>query len=98
MNVIVIGNGVAGATVAAKLAAKGVSVQLFSEEPVGFYSRILLPQALCDKEALQDLIAKSDPPYLQKRAATAIDTVKKLVYSGATAFPYDKLVIATGSR
>ncbi|WP_293909046.1 NAD(P)/FAD-dependent oxidoreductase [Sphaerochaeta sp. UBA5836] len=98
MNVIVIGNGVAGATVAAKLAAKGVSVQLFSEEPVGFYSRILLPQALCDKEALQDLIAKSDPPYLQKRAATAIDPVKKLVYSGAAAFPYDKLVIATGSR
>ncbi|MEA5107912.1 MAG: FAD-dependent oxidoreductase [Sphaerochaeta associata] len=98
MNVIIIGNGVAGATVASKLAAKGVSVQLFSEEPVGFYSRILLPQALCDKDALQDLIAKTDPPYLQKRAATAIDPEKKLVYSGNTAFGYDKLVIATGSR
>lgn len=98
MHVVIIGNGVAGATVASKLAAKGVSVQLFSEEPVGFYSRILLPQALCDKDALQDLIAKTDPPYLLKRAATAIDPQNKLVYSGSASFPYDKLVIATGSR
>lgn len=98
MKVVVIGNGVAGATVASKLAAKGVEVQLFSEEPVGFYSRILLPQALCDKDALQDLISKTDPPYLQKRAATGIDVDKKLVYSGTASFPYDKLVIATGSR
>lgn len=98
MKVIIIGNGVAGATVASKLAARGVEVQLFSEEPVGFYSRILLPQALCDKEALQDLIAKNDPPYLLKRTATGIDVEKKLVYSGTAAYPYDKLVIATGSR
>lgn len=98
MNVVIIGNGVAGATVAQKLAAKGIDVALFSEEPVGFYSRILLPQALCDKEALNDLIAKTDPPYLLKRAATSIDPKHKLVYSGSESFSYDKLVIATGSR
>lgn len=98
MKVVVIGNGVAGATVAQKLANKGVDVALFSEEPVGFYSRILLPQALCDTEALQDLIAKTDPPYLLKKPATAIDPARKVVLSGKSEFPYDKLVIATGSR
>ncbi|MFA5446866.1 MAG: FAD-dependent oxidoreductase [Sphaerochaeta sp.] len=98
MKVIIIGNGVAGATVATKLAAQGVDVALFGEEPVGFYSRILLPQALCDKEALASLIAKSDPPYLLKRPATAVDPKRKLVYSGSVTYPYDKLVIATGSR
>ena len=98
MNVIIIGNGVAGATVASRLAAKGVEVQLFSEEPVGFYSRIMLPQALCDKEALSGLIAKSDPPYLMKRPVTGIDISNKLVFSGSVSYPYDKLIIATGSR
>lgn len=98
MRVIIIGNGVAGATLASRLAAKGVDVLLFGEEPVGFYSRIMLPQALCDKEALASLIAKSDPPYLAKRPATAIDPARKLVYSGSVSYPYDKLIIATGSR
>lgn len=98
MRVIIIGNGVAGATAASRLAAKGVEVQLFSEEPVGFYSRIMLPQALCDKEALADLVAKSDPPYLMKRPVTGIDIAGKLVFSGSASYPYDKLIIATGSR
>ena len=98
MRVVVIGNGVAGATVAQKLASKDIEVALFSEEPVGFYSRILLPQALCDMEALQDLIAKIDPPYLLKKPATSIVPERKVVLSGNSEFPYDKLVIATGSR
>jgi nitrite reductase (NADH) large subunit len=98
MKVIIIGNGVAGATVASRLSGKGVEVQLFSEEPVGFYSRIMLPQALCDKEALAELVAKSDPPYLMKRPVTRIDRARKLVFSGSASYPYDKLIIATGSR
>lgn len=98
MRVIIIGNGVAGATAASRLAAKGMDVLLFSEEPVGFYSRIMLPQALCDKEALTSLVAKSDPPYLAKRPVTSIDREAKLVYSGTASYPYDKLIIATGSR
>ena len=87
----------AGAT-ASRLSGKGVEVQLFSEEPVGFYSRIMLPQALCDKEALAELVAKSDPPYLMKRPVTRIDRARKLVFSGSASYPYDKLIIATGSR
>ena len=44
MHIVIIGNGVAGATVAQKLQIK-VLVTL-SPKPYGFYSRIMLPHSL----------------------------------------------------
>lgn len=99
MHIVIIGNGVAGATVAQKLAHKGVEVTLFAEEPYGFYSRIMLPHSLYDKEALAHLISKSDPPYLVKQPVTGIFPDRKEVETGdGKLYSYDKLVIATGSR
>ncbi|HKM05917.1 MAG TPA: FAD-dependent oxidoreductase [Sphaerochaeta sp.] len=99
MHIVVIGNGVAGATVAQKLSNKGIGVTLFAEEPYGFYSRIMLPHSLYDKEALAHLISNNDPPYLVKKPVSRIFADKKEVAtSDGERYPYDKLIIATGSR
>ncbi len=99
MHIVIIGNGVAGATVAQKLSNKGIGVTLFAEEPYGFYSRIMLPHSLYDKEALAHLIANNDPPYLVKKPVTGIFPDKKQVETGdGMRYSYDKLIIATGSR
>ncbi|MGB4408292.1 MAG: FAD-dependent oxidoreductase [Sphaerochaeta sp.] len=99
MHIVIIGNGVAGATVAQKLANKSFGVTLFAEEPYGFYSRIMLPHSLYDKEALAHLISSTDPPYLVKKPVTALFPEEKLVETDdGQRYPYDKLIIATGSR
>ena len=99
MHIVIIGNGVAGVTVAQKLEHKGVEVTLFAEEPYGFYSRIMLPHSLYDKEALSHLIGANDPPYLVKKPVTAIFPDDKQVETkDGERYPYDKLIIATGSR
>lgn len=99
MHIVIIGNGVAGATVAQKLAHKGVGVTLFAEEPYGFYSRIMLPHSLYDKEALSHLISNNDPPYLVKKPVTGIFAdLKQVETKDGERYSYDKLIIATGSR
>jgi len=99
MHIVIIGNGVAGATVAQKLSQIGVGVTLFAEEPYGFYSRIMLPHSLYDKQALAHLISNNDPPYLVKKPVTAIFCEEKQVETGdGERYSYDKLIIATGSR
>ncbi|HKL58113.1 MAG TPA: FAD-dependent oxidoreductase [Sphaerochaeta sp.] len=99
MHIVIIGNGVAGATVAQKLTNKGFAVTLFAEEPYGFYSRIMLPHSLYDKEALAHLITNNNPPYLVKKPVTGIFPGEKQVETAdGERYPYDKLVIATGSR
>ena len=99
MHIVIIGNGVAGATVAQKLSNKGIGVTLFAEEPYGFYSRIMLPHSLYDKEALSHLISTNDPSYLVKKPVTAIFPEEKQVETkDGERYSYDKLIIATGSR
>jgi len=99
MHIVIIGNGVAGATVAQKLANIGSEVTLFAEEPYGFYSRIMLPHSLYDKEGRSHLISNNDPPYLVKKPVTGIFPKEKQVETeDGERYSYDKLVIATGSR
>ncbi len=99
MHIVIVGNGVAGATVAQKLSNKGFGLTLFAEEPYGFYSRIMLPHSLYDKEALSHLISDNDPPYLVKKPVTGIFPEEKQVATGdGERYSYDKLIIATGSR
>ncbi len=99
MHIVIVGNGVAGATVAQKLSNKGIDVTLFAEEPYGFYSRIMLPHSLYDKEALSHLISDNDPPYLVKKPVVALFPAEKQVAtSDGDRYSYDRLIIATGSR
>ena len=99
MRVCVIGNGVAGSMVAEKLSSRGVDVNLYTEEPYGFYSRIKLPQLLCNEEGLRALPSAREAPYLVHKAVKGIDRQKQeiLLDDGETS-RYDFLVLATGSR
>lgn len=98
MNIVIIGNGPAGNTVASKLNAKGLNVKLFTNEDVNFYSRIKLPSGLGDREMLNSFCTKNNPPFILKGEVTSIDREKKTVLLGdGKTTEYDKLVIATGS-
>lgn len=99
MKVIIVGNGPAGNSIATKLDKAGIEVELYSDEAVGFYSRIRLPSALGDIEKLDALCAKQDPKFLKHLGVIAIKKEAKtvLLSSGETS-TYDKLVLATGSN
>ncbi|MCH3917365.1 MAG: FAD-dependent oxidoreductase [Spirochaetia bacterium] len=99
MKTIVIGNGPAGNAAAAILAKAGMDVTLYSDEKVGFYSRIKLPQCLESIQTLSALPQKSEPPYIQHKAILHIDRTHKMVIP-AEGKPesYDKLILATGSK
>jgi nitrite reductase (NADH) large subunit len=99
MKVIVIGNGPGGSSIASKLDARGCEVEQYSDEAVGFYSRIKLPSALGSVEKLEALCSKTVPHYLHHSSVVAIHKESKLVLlsSGETS-TYDKLVLATGSN
>lgn len=99
MKVIVIGNGPGGSAIASKLDASGCEVEQYSDEAVGFYSRIRLPSALGSVEKLDALCSKTIPHYLYHSSVVGIQKENKIVFlsSGETS-TYDKLVIATGSN
>ncbi len=99
MRVCVIGNGVAGSMVAERLSIRSLVVTLYTEEPYGFYSRIKLPQLLCDETALRALPSLREAPYLVHKAVRKIDRQKQeLLLAGGETTHYDFLVLATGSR
>ncbi|MBK5200370.1 MAG: FAD-dependent oxidoreductase, partial [Spirochaetaceae bacterium] len=99
MKVIIVGNGPAGNSIASKLDKAGVEVELYSDEAVGFYSRLRLPSALGDIKKLEALCSKSDPKFLKHFGVIAINKEEKTVLlSSGENSSYDKLVIATGSN
>ncbi|MFA6846282.1 MAG: FAD-dependent oxidoreductase [Sphaerochaetaceae bacterium] len=99
MKTIIIGNGISGYMVASALDKAGMEVLQFSEEPYGFYSRIKLPQALCDERALALLPTQVDPSYLRHQKVIALDIKgKQVILEDHSTESYDKLVLATGSR
>lgn len=99
MKVVVIGNGPAGNSLASKLDKSNVEVELYSNESVGFYSRIKLPNCLGDLQKLDSLYSKNEPSYVNHKSVVAIHRDSKtLLLSDGESTHYDKLVIATGSN
>ncbi len=99
MNIIIIGNGPAGNTLAAKLDSKGYKVEVYTNEDVSFYSRIRLPSCLGDIDKLNALCAKNEPSYIIHEAVVAIHRESNsILLSSGESKHYDKLVIATGSN
>jgi nitrite reductase (NADH) large subunit len=85
--------------VAERLSNEGVDVSVYTEEPYGFYSRIKLPQLLCNEAGLTALPSTREPSYLVHDAVCHIDREKRqLVLADGERTSYDALVIATGSR
>ncbi|MGD1821954.1 MAG: NAD(P)/FAD-dependent oxidoreductase [Pleomorphochaeta sp.] len=99
MNIIIIGNGPAGNTLASKLDSKGYKVEVYSNEDVSFYSRIRLPSCLGNLEKLDSLCSKNEPSYINHESVVAIHRESKsILLSNGEAKHYDKLVLATGSN
>jgi nitrite reductase (NADH) large subunit len=107
---VVIGNGMAGARTVEEILARGgadlFEIVMFGEEPYGNYNRILLSTVVSGKQDPSEIFLNSLAWYEENGIelhagirALSIDRVGKRVYGACGVIePYDKLIIATGSR
>ncbi|XVV17048.1 nitrite reductase large subunit NirB [Actinoplanes sp. CA-131856] len=105
---VVIGNGMAGARTVEEILARGgdFEITMFGDEPYGNYNRIMLSNVLAGVEDesgifLNDLSWYADNG-ITLHAGTRIERIdrfaKRVYAEDGTETPYDKLIIATGSR
>ncbi|MDT4993783.1 MAG: nitrite reductase large subunit [Actinoplanes sp.] len=105
---VVIGNGMAGARTVEEILARGgdFAITMFGDEPYGNYNRIMLSNVLAGVEDeagifLNDLSWYADNGVTLHTGirVARVDRFAKRVYAeDGTETPYDKLIIATGSR
>jgi len=109
MKIVIIGNGIAGQTVAEEIRKHNsdYEIVIISKEPYRYYSRIFLPSYLIGEKSLDKLILHSDEWYKNRNITIKLNILidqidrvnKKLhVLEEDTWINYDKLVIATGSN
>jgi nitrite reductase (NADH) large subunit len=109
-NLVVIGNGMAGARTVEEILARGgaekFDITMFGDEPTGNYNRILLSNVLNGSDKEDDIFLNPLPWYRENnirllsgiRAAGLLRRAKLVFGEDGVAEPYDKLIIATGSR
>jgi len=106
MKYLIIGNGVAGTTAALnirKLDSSG-EITILTDEAVPFYSRIRLIEYLAREADQQGIVIYKDDWYSRNNIklvlnapASSIDKDnKKVITADGGAYPYDRLLIATG--
>jgi assimilatory nitrate reductase electron transfer subunit len=105
MSVIVVGNGMAGARVAAEIHARDpdLRVTVIGAEPHRTYNRILLSNLVAGKAREGDVtLTEPNGRGVDVRVgveAVAIDTSRRMVSTSVgEQLAYDRLVLATGSR
>ncbi len=107
MEVVVIGNGVAGEAVcsAIRSTTEDVGITLISEEPHPFYSPCLLAQYIAKEVKRSKVYLKSPRDYEKERISALlghrvkrIDPTQKLVFLSDRKITYDRLILATGSQ
>ena len=104
---VIIGAGVAGGYAASTLARLRPrdEILLFSEEPLATYYRPTLPDFLCGRLNLLNLVV-ADAEHYQRLGVTLrqeqVDDVdvaaRRVILRGGKTEPYDRLLIAAGSR
>ncbi|MBI3583634.1 MAG: NAD(P)/FAD-dependent oxidoreductase [Nitrospinae bacterium] len=105
--IIIIGNGVAGATAAEVIRKKNkdVSISVYSDEPYPFYSRIKLPHFLGDEIKQEDTYIYNADWYkgngIEFYPGTKIKKIEPdkqfIITEKEEKAEYDKLLLATGS-
>ena len=107
---VVIGNGMAGARAVEDILERGggeqFEITMFGDEPTGNYNRILLSNVLNGSYKEDEIFLNPLPWYRQNnirllagQRAVGLLRRARLVYGAdGTPYPYDKLIIATGSR
>src|SRR5580658_425149 len=110
LKLVVVGNGMAGARTVEEILARGGGDQfdmtVFGEEPTGNYNRILLSNVLNGSYKEDEIFLNPLEWYeehnirlLAGKKASGLLRRAKLVYGeDGQPEPYDKLIIATGSR
>jgi nitrite reductase (NADH) large subunit len=106
-NYLIIGNGAAGTTAAEQIRKldKDGNVTILTEEDLPFYYRIRLPEIVSGDVQEERLIARKESWYLEQRIdlrlktrVTGAESGKKVVVTEKGGkFPYDRLLVATGS-
>ena len=107
---VVIGNGMAGARCVEEILARGggeqFEITMFGDEPYGNYNRILLSNVLNGSQDPSDIFLNPLDWYQENNVTlhapariVHIDRpAKEVMADDGTRTPYDKLMIATGSR
>ncbi|MBL7259345.1 nitrite reductase large subunit NirB [Paractinoplanes lichenicola] len=105
---VVIGNGMAGARTVEEILARGgdFDITMFGDEPYGNYNRIMLSNVLAGVEDESGIFLNDLSWYvghgITLHTGTRIERIDRLARTvhaaDGTATPYDKLIIATGSR
>ena len=107
---VVIGNGMAGARTVEEILARGggdqFQITMFGDEPTGNYNRILLSNVLNGSYQEEEIFLNSLDWYRENnihlhaglKAAGLLRRAKLVYGENGEAEPYDKLIIATGSR
>ena len=108
---VVIGNGMAGAKLLEELmlsCPQQYDITVFGDEPYGNYNRIMLSPLLAGEKTLNEIMIFDRNWYKDhhitlhagfEKAITHIDRKAKIVTTrDGQATPYDRLVIATGSK
>ena len=109
-HLVVVGNGMAGARTVEEILSRGgaemFDITMFGDEPTGNYNRILLSNVLNGSYQEEDIYLnplrwyeENNIALLSGLRASGLLRRAKLVYGeNGHAEPYDKLIIATGSR
>ncbi len=108
-NLILIGNGMAGMRTIEellKLAPEKYNITVFGDEPYGNYNRIMLSPVLANEKTLEEIMLNEDAWYTEHgirfekgNKVTAIHRTKKeVIAEDGSVTPYDRLLIATGSK
>jgi NAD(P)H-nitrite reductase large subunit len=110
LRVVIVGNGIAGVMVAAKLRAQEpdpgrLQVEIYTREPFEYYSRIRLPEIFASDLSAQDLeIYKQGwyadrhiQVYKNQEVVRLERESRRVITRNGTAIPYDELVLCSGA-
>src|SRR5687768_5772523 len=109
-HLVVIGNGMAGARTVEEILARGgdkqFEITIFGDEPHGNYNRIMLSAVLSGSREADDIFLHPRAWYEKHnltlhagaRVAEINRSAKTVTADNGMTLPYDKLLIATGSR
>jgi nitrite reductase (NADH) large subunit len=106
---VVVGNGMAGMRAVEELLSRApdrFDITVIGAEPHANYNRILLSSVLAGDKTLDEIVINGPDWYDQHgirliagKRATAIDAAaRRVMLDDGTAVPYDKLLLATGSK
>ncbi len=110
LNLVMVGNGMAGARAVEEILARGggefFDITIFGDEPYGNYNRILLSNVLDGSQEERQIFLNPLEWYVENgiklhrgvQADSILRRSKCVLGCDGTIEPYDKLIIATGSR